>query len=255
VITGASAGIGAAMASELADRGFDLILSAVDDELERVADDLRGRGVTVTAVLADLREPAEVDRLGALVEADGPPDLLALNAGIGVGGGSFWQTSLSDHLDVVAVNVRSPVQLAGLLLPGMLRRGQGRLLVTSSLVAEMAGPYQTTYNASKAFLVSFAAGLRRELHDSPVTVTTLLPGPVDTGFFAKAGMTGTVLGRMWKDSPEAVAREAVDALLAGRATAVGGPLFGKPMAWLLPILPQPVRTGLQSVLSRPPRRR
>jgi uncharacterized protein len=187
--------------------------------------------------------------------APGPLDVVALNAGIGVGGGSFAETPLQAHLDVVELNVRSTVQLAGLVLPDLLRRGAGRLLITASLVATMAGPYQTTYNASKAFLASFAAGLRHELKGSGVTVTTLLPGPVETPFFSRAGMSDTLLGRMWKEHPDLVARQAVRGLLRGRPTVIGGRLISVPSAGLIAALPQAARTRVQALLSRPTARR
>lgn len=252
LITGASAGIGAAIAAELAAKGFDLVVCAEDSAIHRTRARLEASEVEVTPVRADLRDPGEVEALCALATVE-PLDVLVLNAGIGVGGGGFTATSLPDHLAVVDLNIRSTVHLAGLIAPGMERQGAGRILITSSLVAQMAGPYQTTYNASKAFLASFAAGLRYELRRTGVTVTTLLPGPVQTGFFARAGMGNTLLGRMGKENPQLVARQAVRALLHGRSSVVGGRIISLPAAGLLTVLPQSARTRLQAMLSRPGR--
>ncbi|HEU5483291.1 MAG TPA: SDR family NAD(P)-dependent oxidoreductase [Microlunatus sp.] len=254
LVTGASAGIGAAIAQRLAGEGFDLVVSAEDSGVHRGIGQLERSGVEITPVRADLRDPGAVEALFAVATADRPLDVLVLNAGIGVGGGDFTETSLAEHLAVVDLNVRSTVHLAGLVVPGMRHRGAGRVLITSSLVAPMAGPYQTTYNASKAFLANFAAGLRYELRNSGVTVTTLLPGPVETGFFARAGMISTVLGRMTKEDPELVARQAVRALLRGRSSVVGGRAISIPAAALISMLPQNARTRLQALLSKPARR-
>jgi short-subunit dehydrogenase len=254
LITGASSGIGAAIAQRLAEEGFDLILGAEDAAVHRSRARLERSGVEVTPLRVDLRVPDEVEALVAAAATDQPLDVLVLNAGIGVGGGDFTETPLPEHLAVVDLNVRSSVHLAGLIVPGMRRRGTGRVLITSSLVAPMAGPYQTTYNASKAFLANFAAGLRHELRDSGVTVTVLLPGPVETAFFARAGMSSTLLGRMMKEDADLVGRQAVQALLRGRPTVIGGRAISIPAAGLISVLPPAARTRLQALLSRPARR-
>jgi short-subunit dehydrogenase len=253
LVTGASAGIGAAVAGQLASEGFTLVITAEDDGIHRVAADLVARGADVTPVLADLRSPDAVERLYLKATALGALDVVVLNAGVGVGGGAFTQTPLPDHLDVIDLNVRSTVQLAGLVLPDLVARGAGRMLITSSLVTTMAGPYQATYNASKAFLTSFAAGIRHELHGCGVTITTLLPGPVETGFFARAGMSDTRLGSMLKEPPELVARQAVRGLLRGRPTVIGGRLISVPAAVALALLPRAARARLQALLSKPRR--
>jgi short-subunit dehydrogenase len=254
LVTGASSGIGLAIARRLAAEGYDLVVCAEDPSIHHRRAELERNGVEVTPVRADLRDPAAVDDLYSIASAPGALDVVALNAGVGVGGGTFGQTSLQNHLDVVRLDVVSTVQLAGLVIPDLVRRRAGRLLFTASLVAEMAGPYQTTYNASKAFVANFAAGLRYELKHSGVTVTTLLPGPVQTAFFARAGMGDTALGRMGKEQPDLVARQAVRALLRGRSTVIGGRLIALPSAALITALPQPARTWLQALLSRPVRR-
>jgi short-subunit dehydrogenase len=254
LITGASSGIGAAIARRLAGDGFDLVVCAEDAAIHRTRAGLGRCGVEVTPVRVDLRDPGEVEALYAIAAAE-PLDALVLNAGIGVGGGPFTTTSLPAHLAVVDLNVRSTVQLAGLVAPDMERRGAGRILITASLVAQMAGPYQTTYNASKAFLASFAAGLRFELRHTGVTVTTLLPGPVETAFFARAGMHDTLLGRMGKEDPDLVAGQAVRAMLRGRSSVIGGRVISVPAAGLIAVLPQAARTRLQAALSRPGRPR
>jgi short-subunit dehydrogenase len=254
-VTGASSGIGLAIARELGEWGFSVLLCAEDAGVSAAAEELSARGVDATAAQADLRDLEAVERLYVDAVSSGPLDVVVLNAGVGVGGGTFSETPLADHLDVVRLNVRSTVQLTGLVLPDMVRRDAGRIMITASVVADTAGPYQSTYNASKAFLTIFAAGVRRELSGSGVTITTLIPGPVETRFFARAGMNDTVLGRMWKESPEVVARQAVSALMRGRATVIGGRAFIGGFAVLLAVLPSKARTELQALLSRPRSRR
>ncbi|AEG44202.1 SDR family oxidoreductase [Isoptericola variabilis] len=173
-----------------------------------VAAELALTGARVDAVRADLTTP---DGLQALVEAvhavGRPVDVLVLNAGV-ANGGAFLDTPLEDDLAVVALDVVAPVHLAKRLVPPMVERGGGRVLVTWSVAATMPGPYYATYAAAKAFGLSFAQALRHELRRTGVTVTALLPGPTDTAFFAAGRMQGTRLARGPKDDPARVARDA-----------------------------------------------
>jgi short-subunit dehydrogenase len=104
----------------------------------------------------------------------------------------------------------------------MVQRGEGMLLLTSSVAATMAGPYYATYAASKAFMFSFAEALRREVQDNGVTVTALMPGPTDTGFFDRAGMQDTPTYDTDKDNPADVAKDGFEALMAGKDRVVVG---------------------------------
>ncbi|EWM10707.1 LOW QUALITY PROTEIN: dehydrogenase DhgA, partial [Kutzneria sp. 744] len=223
VVTGASSGIGLELAHQLAANGFDLFVCAEDSELVIAADALRADNVAVEAVRADLTEPDGVEQLVESVTATGRPvDALVINAGVGVSGAFVGDSTPADQLSVVDLNVRSAVHLAKLLLPNMAARGSGRVLFTSSIAAVMPGPFQTVYNASKAFLLSFAEALREELKDSGVTVTTLMPGPTDTEFFDRADMGDTKLGASEdKDSAELVAEQGYKAMMAGKGPCRG----------------------------------
>jgi short-subunit dehydrogenase len=138
-------------------------------------------GATITSVRADLAEYAGVEELYARGIALGRPiDAVAINAGIGAGGEFASQTDLRTELELIQLNVTSAVHLAKRILPGMVERGRGRVLFTSSIAGTMPGPYEAVYAASKAFLYSFAEAIRNELENSGVTVTALLPGPTDT---------------------------------------------------------------------------
>lgn len=215
VVTGASSGIGLEIAARLAELGHDLVVTAEDADLALAAEGLTQHGRAVRAVRADLTEPAGVDALVTDVTGTGRPlDVLVLNAGTGAGG-AFLDVPLDDHLRTIALDVVAPVRLARALVPAMVARGVGRVLVTSSVAALMPGPYYATYAASKAFDLSFAQALRYELRDTGVTVTALLPGPTDTDFFEQAGMEDTRVAHGGKDDPADVARQAVDGLLAG----------------------------------------
>jgi short-subunit dehydrogenase len=237
VVTGASSGIGLALAEELAERGYDLVVAAEDAELDPAAQGLRGRGAEVTAVRVDLATAEGNDELARQVRATGRPvDALVINAGIGVNG-AFVETREVDHLRLVDLNVRGAVQLAHELLPAMVERGAGRVLFTSSIAATMPGPFQATYNASKSFLLSLSEALHQELVDSGVTVTALMPGPTDTEFFERADMEDTKLGQSKKDDPADVARDGIEAMLAGEAKVVAGSFKNKAQVAAATVLP------------------
>ena len=228
VVTGASSGIGLELAREFVDHDFDVVMAAENAEIEAAAAGLRKPDGVVLAVQADLADPNGVEQLFRQIQdLNRPVDALAINAGIGVNG-PFIETALEDHLRLIDLNVTGAVHLAHLVIPGMAARGQGGVLFTSSIAAEMPAPYMSTYAASKAFVYSFAQGLRGELKDSGVTVTALLPGPTDTDFFDRADMEDTRLGQMKnKDDPRDVARDGFEALMAGKDHIVAGSLLNK----------------------------
>lgn len=215
VVTGASSGIGLELARRFAAEGFDLVVAADEPQITLAADALTAGGGAVRPVHADLATADGCAQLVEAVRATGRPvDALALNAGTAQGG-PFVETPLDGDLEVIALNVTGTVRLAKALVPAMVQRGAGRVLVTASTAALMPGPWYATYAASKSFLQSFGEALRHELSDTGVTVTTLLPGPTDTAFFARAGMEDTPVGRGPKDDPATVADQAFDGLMAG----------------------------------------
>ncbi|WP_205215265.1 SDR family NAD(P)-dependent oxidoreductase [Amycolatopsis albispora] len=240
VVTGASSGIGLELAKQFAKHGFDVLVTAEDNELDAAADEVREFGTRVETVLADLRTEEGVEKLADEVAGTGRPvAAIALNAGVGAGGAFVGGSSLEDQLAVVDLNVRSSVHLAYRLLPPMTERGAGRVLFTSSVAATAPGPFQAVYNASKAFLKSFAEALREELRDTGVSVTTLMPGPTDTEFFDRADMLDTKLGAADKDSPAVVAKQGYDALMAGEDHVVAGSPKNKVQAAAGNVLPDP----------------
>ena len=232
MVTGASSGIGLELARQFAESGFDLVVVAEDAELDPAARELATLGVSVEAVRADLATPEGVERVVAhLHESGRAVDVLALNAGIGVGGDFARQTDLELELKVIDLNVRSTVHLAKRVVPGMVQRGQGRVLFTSSVASTTPGTFHAVYNASKSFVQSFAEAIREELKDTGVTVTSLMPGPTETEFFERANLENTRIGAMEnKDSPAEVAAQGFQALMAGEEQVVAGSFMNKVQA-------------------------
>ncbi|ORT56015.1 SDR family NAD(P)-dependent oxidoreductase [Streptomyces sp. CB03238] len=251
VVTGASSGIGLALARQFADHGFDLVVCAEDTALTAAADELRGRGADVVAVRADLAMYDGVEQLYAAVLATRRPvAVAALNAGVGRGG-AFLDVDLADHARIIDLNINATVHLAHRLLRGMAEEDEGRLLVTSSLASMAPGTFQSVYSASKSFLQSFAQALHSELRDTGVSVTSLMPGATQTPFFRRAGMADTRLGRMAKDDPARVAEDAFEALMRGRDKVVAGSVRTKVLGAATKVLPDRLKAAGQRYLSQP----
>jgi uncharacterized protein len=223
LVTGASTGIGRALAQQFAKHGYDVVIAAEEPEIERTAIEIAtASGQLVTPVQVDLSTSEGVRQLyDAATAGRRGLDAVALNAGIGVHG-RFDTTDLDEDLRLVDLNCRSVVHLAKLAVRGMVARGEGRVLVTASIAAKGPGPFHATYAASKAFVHSFAEAIRHELDGTGVTVTSLMPGPTDTPFFERAGMEDTQVASGPKSSPEQVAADGFEALMAGRAHVVSG---------------------------------
>ena len=230
LVTGASSGIGFELAKQFADHGYDLVVAAEDEEL--------GGGEGVDELYQ------HVVRVGR------PLDAAALNAGIGSGGG-FEDTPLDQELRLVDLNVRSTVQPAKYVTRDMAGRGQGRILFTSSIASTMPGTYSAVYNASKSFVQSFALALRAELQDRGVSVTSLMPGPTETEFFERAGMTETKLGSSDKDDPADVARDGFEALMAGKERVVSASLKTKVQGRAGRLVPDSVKARMYAEQARP----
>jgi short-subunit dehydrogenase len=241
VVTGASTGIGFELARQFAQNGFDLIVAADEPQIMNAAETLRGLGTIVEPVQADLATAAGCKQLQAAVEAFGKPlEAIALNAGIGVSGDFSRETKLDDELRMIQLNVVSTVRLAKWAAQQMVARGRGRILITSSVAGIMPTPLQLVYGATKAFDLSFAAGLHHELKDTGVTVTAVLPGPTDTEFFRRAGMEDTKVGaeEAKKNSPAEVAKQGFEAMMKGEERVAAGNLSVKLQGALSRFLPE-----------------
>jgi short-subunit dehydrogenase len=245
VVTGASSGIGLELAKQFAEHGFDLLIVADSPKIGEAAKALRSYNVTISEAQIDLATPAGVEELYARIRSGGRPvDAIALNAGVGAGGDFVRDTALDADFNVIDLNVKSTVHLAKLVLKDMVKRGQGRVLFTSSIAATMPGTFNAVYNASKAFVQSFAQAVRNELKDTGVTITALMPGATETNFFHRAGMDDTKLGMSQKDDPADVAKTGFEALMAGDDHVVAGSFKNKVQATMAHVLPDTVNAEM-----------
>jgi len=219
VVTGASSGIGYELAKCCAERGYDLLIAA-DESLDAAATALRGLGSTVETVETDLATPQGVEQLYAATRGR-PVDALLANAGHGLGH-AFLEQDWQQILHVINTNVTGTLLLIHKVGRDMRDRGSGRVLITGSIAGLMPGTYQAVYNASKAFLDSFAFALRAELKDTGVTVTCLMPGATETDFFERADLLDTKIGAGKKQPASEVAKQGFEAMLKGEGDVVTG---------------------------------
>jgi short-subunit dehydrogenase len=219
VITGASSGIGRALAFEFASRGFDLLLTGRNKEaLNEVATLCRqNHGVEGEFIVAELGDKDSASELISVL-AKTPVDVLANNAGFAVKG-NFAETSITDEVSLVEVQLSKMLSLTKAVLPGMLSRRRGVILNIASVYSVSPVPKQSVYGACKAFMLSFSSALREELKDSGVTVTVVLPGTTQTEFRRRAGVFDKGESGM---TAAAVAKISVDAALSGKAIVVPG---------------------------------
>lgn len=199
LITGASAGIGEALAGVFSRERNDLILSARrGDRLQEIADELHDRhAVDVHVIAADLAAPDGSKRLYEQVQQLGlEVEYLVNNAGFGTFG-PFAETDVDRSMELVRLNVAAVTGLTALFLPAMVERGRGRIMNVASAAAFQPGPLMAAYYASKAYVLHFSEALAEELEGSGVTVTALCPGPVRTEFQDVADMhdSGLVAGK------------------------------------------------------------
>jgi short-subunit dehydrogenase len=219
LVTGGSSGIGFELAKLFVADGHDVIIAADDRaKLEEAAQALRGlaRSSRVEGVEADLSRSDGAEGLYNAVRGLGlQVDVLVNNAGIGVYGDFVRETNLAAEVEMIQVNAVAAVQLTKLFLKEMVARGSGKVLFTASLASLSAVPFLTVYAATKAFVYSFAEGLREELKDTGVTVTALLPGATDTEFFERAGAENTKTAQGNLADPAEVAKAGYEALQKG----------------------------------------
>jgi short-subunit dehydrogenase len=221
IVTGASTGIGLELAKLAANRGYDLLVAA-DTPFVDASAGLQGAGTTVETLESDLSTIEGVDRL--LDAARGRRiDLLCANAGHGLGH-AFLDQDLADWRHVIDTNITGTLYLLQRVLKQMVARDDGKVLVTGSIAGFIPGSFQAVYNGTKAFVDNFTDALRNEIKDSKgVTLTTLMPGPVETEFFERAEMMDTSVGvNPNKSDPADVAMDGWDAVMDGKASIVSG---------------------------------
>ncbi len=253
IVTGASSGIGLSLARELASRGYDLAVCSAGVRLHDAVAELKKTGVEVTEIQSDLATREGVESLWEQVLAIGRNvDIACINAGVGVGG-QFFETDLDEELNMVNLNCAGTVQLAKYLVQHMMERNEGRILFTASIAGEMVAPREAVYAATKAFDLSFAHSLRYELRDTGITVTALQPGPTNTDFFHRAGMDNTEVGSSGKNEsqPEDVARQGIEALLAGKDHVYAASAKTKVEGMLANVVPGTVKGAMHEKMAKP----
>jgi short-subunit dehydrogenase len=224
LLTGATGGLGRAIATALAQRGVSLALSARKPEaLEEMAAELPGDGHRV--VPADLSEPGAAQRLAADA---GEVDILVANAGL-PGAGWLLDFTPEQLTRALRINLEAPMLLAQALSPAMIERGSGQLLFVASLAGKSASPLTSIYNATKFGLRGFALGLRPDLAPKGVGVSLLSPGFIrDAGMFAEAGAKSPA--GLGTGTPEQVGAAAVKAIEKNKVEVTVAPLRQRALA-------------------------
>jgi short-subunit dehydrogenase len=251
LITGASTGIGYELARQFLIHDYDVLVVAENEDIYGAAERLSDLGGAVAAEQIDLASRQGVEQLNAALTALGRPlEAAAINAGVGVGG-PFLENDLDEEIRLIDLNVVSTVTLAKSVATGMVERGRGRILFTSSVIARTPAPFQAVYGASKAFVQSFGQALRNELKDSGVSVTTLLPGPTDTEFFERADLMDTKVGAAEKDDPAQVAQQGFEAMIRGDGNVLGGSLKSRGMGLSGSLMPDAAGAEYNRRLNEP----
>jgi short-subunit dehydrogenase len=223
VITGASGGIGYELARLFARDGYPLLLAARSgDKLREVAAELTAaHGVAVNVLPLDLTTAEAQRQLAAEAERLGPVEVLVNNAGFGLYG-PFVSADATATLEMLQLNIVALTHLSRLLLPGMVQRGRGKILNVASMASFFPGPLMAAYYASKAFVLHLTEALDEELRGTGVRVAALCPGPVETGFKARAGAGASPLFQANLLSAALVAEVGYRGLMAGRRIIVPG---------------------------------
>ena len=234
LVTGASAGIGVALARELAGHGAKLILTARRRErLDALAAELTAKGTEVRIVAADLNDPAAPQQIYDATEAAGiSVDILINNAGLGQFG-AFHLTPIEQELSQIRVNCEAMVHLSRLLVPRMVERRRGWVLVVASTASFQPIPYLNTYAATKVFDRFFAQALAAEVARFGVKVTVLCPGPTESEFWDIS--RASAFKRRVQSTPE-VARLGINALARGKRTIIAN-VSGRISAFMVRFLP------------------
>jgi uncharacterized protein len=250
IVTGASSGIGAEIARELAGRNLGVTLVARrEDRLRALADELAGaHGIRAEVIGADLTDEAARSRIPAELSERGlAADVLVNNAGFSTMG-PVYRSDPAREVAMLRTDVEAVAHLCSLFVPGMVDRASGAVLNVASTAAFQPMPGQAGYSAAKAFVLAYSLALREEVRGKGVTVTALCPGPVETEFVEASGMSeedadSAVPKFMWVPATT-VAKQAIEGVEHGRGVVIPGPankvtaLAGHltPRRLLLPIL-------------------
>ncbi len=230
LIIGASSGLGAEFARQLAAKGYDLLLVARREEkLKTIASALVQKyPITVEVFRADLANESDFDRLEQKIFQSQPIDLLVNNAGFATVG-RFTAVDSAKHQAMVRVHVEAPVRLSRLVLPSMIARDQGAIINVASVAAFLPAPRNSIYCASKMFLVVFTEALHEELRKTGIKVQALCPGFTLTEFHDTSEYTGIdarsdIPGFLWLKADQVVRRSLAD-LEKGRVVSIPGTAY------------------------------
>lgn len=251
LVTGASSGIGADLARELARDGYDLILAARRVEpMQALATELKTFGATATVLASDLSKPGAAQVLAREIESRGLVlDALVNNAGLG-DNAKFHQEEAGRIAEMLQVNVVALTELTRLLLPAMVARKRGRVMLVGSTGSFQPGPNMAVYCATKAYVLSLGEAIAHELKGSGVTVTVLCPGATETEF-SKVANTETIAlhksSMTQRMTSAAVARQGYRAFKAGQRLIITG-WMNRVMAFSVRLSPRPVVTALAGAM-------
>jgi uncharacterized protein len=238
LITGASSGIGTALAQIFAENGHEVVLAARRiPQLAAISERIRAAGHRTPHILpVDLARPDSADWIARELAARKlEPSFLVNNAGFGLLGQAH-ALDRGEQLTMIDLNCRTLTDLS-LRFVDSLARHRGGILNVASISGFIPGPGMSVYNASKAYVISFSEGLRRELRPKGIRVTALCPGPVPTEFQARAGIMDVHYPRGFNRTAEDVARQGYHGLMRGRGTVVPG-AHNKLVPWLPRFLPR-----------------
>lgn len=252
LVTGASSGIGTALAREFAADGYDLVISGRRRApLDELAATVKADGAEATIIVADLGADGGQGLIDALDERGLEIDVLVNNAGLGLGGALVEQDW--EQIDgILAVNIRAATRLARHLVPGMIQRGRGGVLNVASLAGYLPSPYLAVYHASKAYMLSLSQAMTQELQPYCLPVTALCPGPVATEFGRRSGQDKALIFRLPGAvmTAEAVAKSGYRAFAKGKPIILPG-ITNKIMAASTRFSPAPLTAKLAGFLSKP----
>lgn len=241
LITGASGGIGEALARYHASKQGDLVLVARREEaLLALKTELEAKhGVAVQVIAQDMATGDAAQQVMDAVKAAGVTlDIVINNAGFG-GHGKHIERDLEDEMDMVDLNVKGLMALTHEAAKDMVARGvKGRILNVSSTAGFAPGPLQAVYFATKAFVTSYSEAVNHELRDTGVTITVLAPGYVQTDFADRADLHNTKLVKNNPATPESVAKHGYDAMMKRETITINDPKLSFMMRWLIPMAPR-----------------
>ncbi|MCH2548100.1 MAG: SDR family oxidoreductase [Alphaproteobacteria bacterium] len=254
LISGASDGIGFELAKLFIQADYNLVIVSDNmTKLKKAEAQLQqfSAGHKIEIIESDLAAPEGAKFVfDSVMERGIEIEVLVNNAGVGVYGDFASETNLKEEMRMLQLNTFSVVALSKYFVRGMVQRGSGKILITSSIAGMSGAPWLTVYGATKAFDYIFALGLREELKDTGVTVTALLPSQTDTNFFNRADMENSKITETKMADPAKVAKAGFDALMENDGH-VASPLRSKFMASLANFVPDELMTHFAEKQQKP----